>query len=102
MYRATLDAGQVAKLRQQGYDVVRQSGAGTQVDLVLSADERDRLAAQGITLGLIKNGKGQTVRQQAELMAAAGYTVYRSYDERGGIRDELYSIARRNPGIVKL
>jgi murein tripeptide amidase MpaA len=104
MYRATLDAGQVAKLRQQGYDVasVRQSGAGTQVDLVLSAGERERLASQGIKLGLIKNGKGQTVRQQAELMAADGYTVYRSYDERGGIRDELYSIARRNPGIVKL
>src|SRR5215218_2483218 len=104
MYRATLDAGQVAKLRQQGYDVasVRQSGAGTQVDLVLSASERERLASQGIKLGLIKNGKGQTVRQQAELMAAAGYTVYRSYDEPGGIRDELYRIAQRNSSIVKL
>jgi murein tripeptide amidase MpaA len=104
MYRATLDAAQAAKLRQQGYDVasVHQSGGGTQIDLVLSAGERDRLASQGIKLGLIKNAKGQTVRQQAELMAADGYTVYRSYDERGGIRDELYSIARRNPGIVKL
>jgi hypothetical protein len=103
MYRATVDAAQAANLRQS-YDVAaeREGAGGTQVDLVLSAGERDRLASQGIKLGLIKNAKGQTVRQQAELMAAGGYTVYRSYDERGGIRDELYSIARRNPGIVKL
>jgi hypothetical protein len=104
MYRATVDGAQVAKLVREGYDVaaVRQSVAGTQVDLVLSRSERDALGAQGIKLGLIKNGKGQTVRQQAALMAVGGFNVYRSYDERGGIRDELYSLASKNPNIVKL
>src|SRR5262249_45729441 len=49
-----------------------------------------------------RNAKGQTVRQQAEAQAAAGFTVWRSYDQPGGIRDELYSIAAKNPNIVKL
>ena len=60
------------------------------VDFVLTAAQRDRLQARGIDLKPIRNGKGQTVREQADAMAAAGYNVYRSYDERGGIRDELY------------
>jgi hypothetical protein len=104
MYRATVDAAQAAKLGQDGYDVasVRQSAAGMQVDLVLSASERDRLESQGIKLGLIRNGKGQTVRQQAALQAAGGFNVWRSYDQPDGIRDELYSIAAKNPNIVKL
>jgi hypothetical protein len=104
MYQATVDAAQVAKLVRSGYDVasVHQSAAGTQVDLVLFARDRDRLAGQGIALELIRNAKGQTVREQAALMAAAGFTVWRSYDQPGGIRDELYSIAAKNPSIVKL
>ena len=40
--------------------------------------------------------------QRAAAQAAAGFTVWRSYDQKDGIRDELYSIARRNPQIVKL
>jgi Zinc carboxypeptidase len=104
MYRATVDGVQIAKLKRGGYDVSTQRPAlnGTQVDLVLTRGQRDSLAAQGIQLRLIKNGKGQTVSRQAELMAAAGYNVFRSYDEPGGIRDELYAIAAKNPGIVKL
>jgi zinc carboxypeptidase/immune inhibitor InhA-like protein len=104
MYQATVDRAQAADLGRDGYDVasVRQTAAGTQVDLVLTTRERDRLRSQGIELALIRNGKGQTVRRQAELQAAAGYSVYRSYDQPGGIRDELYSIAARHPNIVKL
>ena len=46
-------------------------------------------------LGLNRNGSGQTVREQAAAQAAGGYTVYRSYDEPGGIRDELYALAKK-------
>ena len=72
MYRATVDAAQAAALGRDGYDVasLRQTEAGTQVDLVLSTSERDRLESRGIKLGLIRNDKGQTVRQQAALQAA--------------------------------
>ena len=42
------------------------------------------------------------MQEQARLQQAAGFTVWRSWDESGGIRDELYSLARRNPQLVKL
>src|SRR5262245_5876265 len=104
MYAANVSAEQAAKLASDGYDLaaVRPSFAGTRADLVLSRAERDALAAQGIKLQLLKNKKGQTVRQQAALQAAAGFSVYRSYDEPGGIRDELYDLARERPNLVKL
>ena len=40
--------------------------------------------------------------EQAAAQAAAGFTVWRSWDEPGGIRDELYRLARDNPQLVKL
>ena len=50
----------------------------------------------------MRNDQGQTVSEQAELQALNGFTVWRSWDEPGGIRDELYDIARRNLQIIKL
>ena len=35
-------------------------------------------------------------------MSVGGFNVWRSWDEEGGIRDELFSLARRNPQLVKL
>ena len=40
--------------------------------------------------------------ERAIEQAASGYNVYRSYDEPGGIRDELYEFAKKNAGFVKL
>ena len=104
MYEATVDAAQVARLARSGYGVVaaHQVPNGMRVDLVLTARDRDRLASEGVNLELIRNANGQTVRQQASIQAAAGFSVWRSYDQPGGIRDELYSIAQKNPSIVKL
>ena len=45
---------------------------------------------------------GLTVQQFAARQAADGFTVWRSYDEPGGIRDQLYAAARNNPQLVKL
>jgi Zinc carboxypeptidase len=105
MYQATVDATTAAKLAREGYDLahrVESVAGGVRLDLVLTGRERNRLEAQGIDLTPMRNARGLTVRQQAELQAAAGYQVYRSYDEPGGIRDELYALAQRNPSIVKL
>ena len=41
-------------------------------------------------------------RRFAARQAADGFTVWRSFDEPGGIRDQLIQIAQRNPGIAKL
>ena len=103
MYTTKADAKSLAVIRSGGYDVAESHlGGGSQVDLVLTTREARRLGAQGVDLSLKRNGKGQTVRQQADVMAASGYSVYRSYDEAGGIRDELYALAKRYPAITKL
>jgi len=104
MYTATVDAATVATLTQAGVDIAatKQVAGGVRVDLVLSTRDRDRLAAQGVKLDVKRNKQGLTVRQQAAAQAAAGFDVWRSWDEPGGIRDELYDIAKKHPSIVKL
>ena len=104
MYTATVDRPTIAKLARQGFDIAatKQVAGGVRVDLVLSARGRDRVAAQGIRLELKRNKDGLTVQEQAAKQAANGFTVWRSWDEKAGIRDELYEIARKNPTLVKL
>jgi hypothetical protein len=103
MYTAKAVAKSLAVIQSGGYDVAESHlGGGDRVDLVLTAQEAERLRARGVDVSLKRNGRGQTVREQADAMAAAGYQVYRSYDEAGGIRDELYALAKRYPAIVKL
>jgi len=104
MYTATVDRAQAAKLARQGYDVAatRSVPGGVEVDLVLSAAEAARLRGQGVRLDVKKNRDGKTATQLAAEQAASGLTVWRSYDEPGGIRDELYQIAHDNPSRVKL
>ena len=79
-----------------------RTSAGTKADAVLTPAQRAKLAAAGIKVTLKRNGRGQTVSEQAAAQEAAGYDVYRSWDESGGIRDELRLLARRNRDIVKL
>lgn len=104
MYTATVTHGQAAKLIREGYDVAatRAAPGGVEVDLVLSNADAARLQGQGLQLGLKRNRDGKTATQLAAEQAASGYNVWRSYDEPGGIRDELYQIAQANPSRVKL
>ena len=44
---------------------------------------------RGVKVTLKRNKKGQTVTEQAAAQAAGGFNVWRSWDEPGGIRDEL-------------
>ena len=81
---------------------VEQTQSGIRADAVLTRSERAKLAATGVKVRLTRNRKGLTVTQQAARQAAGGYNVYRSWDEPGGIRDELFDVARRNPQLVKL
>ena len=104
LYRATIDAARAQQLVQEGYDVasIEAGFAGIEVQLVLTRSERRKLVAEGVKLRAVRDKKGRTQSQRAEFQAASGFNVYRSYDEPGGIRDELYVLARRNPQLVKL
>src|SRR5215216_1110739 len=81
---------------------VEQTRSGIRADAVLTRAQRAKVAASGVDVKLTRNKKGQTVTQQAAAQAAGGYNVYRSWDEPGGIRDELYQVASQNPQLVKL
>jgi hypothetical protein len=105
MYSVTVDAATAAALSQQGYDIAdSELGAGDTVTLsiILSPKERNQLAREGIDATLIRDSRGRSSRERALEQAAGGFNVWRSWDEPGGIRDELYDIAKKNAGFVKL
>ncbi|HET9497314.1 MAG TPA: M14 family zinc carboxypeptidase [Candidatus Limnocylindria bacterium] len=74
----------------------------TQAQAVLTRRQAAGLRAQGIDVDFVRNAQGQTVSEQAELQALNGYTVWRSWDEEGGIQDELEQLAADNPDLVRL
>ena len=104
VYTVELAAGEVGDLVREGFDVsaARTVNAQTEVDLVLTAAQQSRLEKRGLEVRLKRNKDGKTARQAAAEQAAAGFSVWRSWDESGGIQDELRALARDNPQLVKL
>ena len=80
----------------------RPVGNGIELDMVLDKAQAERLRGRGVDVQLTRVKGGKTVRQFAAAQAANGFNVWRSYDEPGGIRDQLYAAARNNPQLVKL
>ena len=103
-YTAVVQADQIPTIAQQGVDVSGQRpvAGGVELDMVLDQAQADRVRGRGVDLTLTRVKGGKTVRQFAAEQAAGGFTVWRSYDEPGGIRDQLYAAARNNPQLVKL
>ena len=104
MYTADVSAADAAEIAASGFDVAdsRVTDAGVSLDMVLTADEARSLQARGLDVKVKKNKNGKSAKQLADEQAAEGYTVWRSWDEPGGIRDELYRLAKQNPQLVKL
>jgi hypothetical protein len=103
VYTMTVEPAQAEELAREGFDIVatRKSGEKVEIDVVLSAREHGQLSRR-FDVKVKRNKDGKTATQLAAEQAANGYTVWRSWDEPGGIRDELYAIARNNPQLVKL
>ena len=104
LYTATVDAATAERLAREGHDIAaaRAGFAGVEVDLVLAPGERAKLAREGVQLRLKKDKQGRSQTERAAAQSENGFSVYRSFDEPGGIRDELYALARENPQLVKL
>ena len=104
LYTGVVSSATLGRLVRQGYDIAdaRPAAGGVRVDLVLTQAEVAKLGAQGVDVQPRRDAQGHTQAQRAAAQAAGGFNVWRSYDAPGGIRDELYSIARRNSQIVKL
>src|SRR5262245_2443823 len=103
-YTAVVQADQLSTIAEQGIDVTAQQpvAEGIELDMVLDHAQADKLRGRGVNLKLTRVHGGLTVQEFAAEQAAAGFTVWRSYDEAGGIRDQLYAAARSNPQLVKL
>jgi Zinc carboxypeptidase len=104
-YTAVVDAEGLAAIAEAGFDAsegTRRVRGGTQVHLIMTADQREKLAAAGVNARLTRVRGGQTVQQFAARMAANGFNVWRSYDEDGGIEDQMRAAARNNPRIAEL
>jgi hypothetical protein len=104
-YTAVVDAQDLATISEAGFDIAegaRQVAGGTEVDLIMTRAQRAKLAAAGVNASLTRVQGGQTVQQFATRMAANGFTVWRSYDEDGGIEDQMRAAARNNPKIAEL
>jgi Zinc carboxypeptidase/Immune inhibitor A peptidase M6 len=103
MYTVQGPADEIAEATQ-GVELagVEQTARGMKAEAVLTRDQVSKLRASGVRVKLTRNAKGQTVAQQFAAQEAGGFNVWRSWDEPGGIRDELYAVARDNPQLVKL
>ena len=104
MYVAKVSAAKASQLLKKGYDIsdVRNRGRTVALDMVLTRAQRNRLAARGVKIRLKRTRSGKTLRSVVASQAAGGFNVWRSWDEPGGIRDELFRVARRNRHLVKL
>ncbi len=104
VYTAEVNAAQLSQLVEEGFDVSpqREGAANFEVDLVLTNLQRAKLAQDGINTKLTRVQGGQTVQQFAASQAESGFEVWRSWDEPGGFRDQMYEITRENPQIAKL
>ena len=106
MYRATVDTATLQELVDQGYDVtpVGDSVEGIDVALVLSPGEQRVLQAKGLELTL-QSAPVEREAQQADVATQSiyGWDVYRSYDEPGGIEDQILAADDgQNHQFVKL
>ena len=105
MYSATVDAATAGRLASAGYDIVDQqinADGKVTLSIVLSGKQRAQLRREGVNADAIRDAKGRTSSQRAAAQATAGFNVWRSWDQTGGIRDELYDVAKKNAGFVKL
>jgi Zinc carboxypeptidase len=103
-YTAVVRAAQLGTLAEQGFELTgqRNVAGGVEVDFVATKDQRDKLAQAGIDARLTRVRGGQTIQEFAVAQAQDGFQVWRSWDEPGGFRDQMYAIARDNPQIAKL
>jgi hypothetical protein len=104
VYSAVVRGGQLGELNRDGVDVSVQGkvARGFDVQLILNDNQRAKLEAAGIDTKLARVKGGRTVKQFAVAQAESGFNVWRSWDEPGGIRDEMYAVARDNPQLAKL
>ena len=106
VYVGELNPDQLQKLTALGLDnediaTGKAENGKVEVEAVITDLQADKLRTDGVDLA-VKKVKGRDASEEAARIARAGNTVYRSYSEAGGIRDELIATASANPRLAKL
>ena len=103
-YTVVTTADQLAEFEAKGLDVADSAvrGAKVRANMILTKEQAQDVRDAGAKAKLTRVKGGKTVKQFAAAQAVNGYTVWRSYDEPGGIRDQMYELARENPQLTKL
>ena len=101
-----LTADQLMVLVSSGVDrqeitATAAPGGSFDVEVVLNPDQAAKLRAQGVEIRE-KVVDGSTVSQRLNAEAAKEYSVFRSYSEPGGIKDEMVEFAAKHRNLVKL
>ncbi|WP_211288035.1 M14 family metallopeptidase [Mumia flava] len=106
VYTATVDSegldalGEVGVDRDHATTDVTKDGEA-EVEVVLTPEQAGELEGEGVDLD-VKEVDGVAASTMMARQAAAGFSVYRSYSEAGGIKDDLVATARANPSLTKL
>jgi Zinc carboxypeptidase len=103
-YTVVTTAGQLAAFEEKGLDVAESqaTASGVEAQMILTRSQAQDVRAEGASAELTRVNGGQTVKQFAAAQAANGFTVWKSYDEPGGYRDQLHELANKYPGVTKL
>ncbi len=103
-YTVVTTAGKLAAFEAKGFDVAesRVTLSGAKAQMILTRSQAREVRAAGASAKLTRVKGGQTVKQFAAAQAANGFTVWKSYDEPGGYRDQMYELASQYPGVTKL
>ncbi|HEX6207403.1 MAG TPA: M14 family zinc carboxypeptidase [Actinomycetota bacterium] len=106
LYEATVTAEQWTEIEGLGLDIahVETTPDGVHFQVVMYPNERQALRRRGISLRPVRNEDGLTQIQAAQEQSIFGFDVWRSYDESGGIEDQLRAIASapQNRGFAAL
>ncbi len=98
---AQLDSLAAEGLDREDVATGRLRNGKVRVEAVMDERRGRKLQDRGFDL-TVKRVNGKKASTALAQEAAAGYEVFRSYSEPGGIRDELVDTARRHPKIAKL
>ena len=106
LFEATVNTEEWAEIEALGLDIaqVETTVDGIRFQVVMYPRERRVLQQKGIRLRPVRNEDGLTQIQAAAQQSQFGFDVWRSYDEPGGIEDQIRAIASRpqNRGFANL
>jgi hypothetical protein len=104
VYVGEVDAAGIEVLRDLGVDAeslpAEAPGGAADLEVILSEGQAAKAEDAGVDLE-VKTVDGLAASAALRLQAAAGFDVFRSYSEPGGIKDELLATASEHSDIVK-